>query len=72
MMSIAMHVSLDRQRLMELAHEKGASSWLTAIPLKDHGSALLLEMLYVSDLASLFLSYQSYACVARASLWSTP
>ena len=25
---------------MELAHEKGASSWLTAIPLEDHGFGL--------------------------------
>ena len=33
-------LSLDRQRLMELTCEKGASSWLTAIPLEDHGFAL--------------------------------
>ena len=28
------------QKAVDLAHEKGASIWLTALPLKDHGFAL--------------------------------
>lgn len=30
----------DRRRLMELAREKGASAWLSVLPLADHGFAL--------------------------------
>ena len=33
-------LSVDRRRLMELAQEKGASSWLSTLPLSDHGFSL--------------------------------
>ena len=33
-------LSIHLKRAMELGSERGASSWLSVIPLKDHGFAL--------------------------------
>ena len=30
-------LSVDRQRLIDIACEKGASSWLSALPIREHG-----------------------------------
>ena len=35
--NIVSHLNPQQQRLMELAMEKGSSSWLTVLPLKEHG-----------------------------------
>ncbi len=35
---------------MELSQEKGESTWLTALPIEDHGFALHSEMLSLSDM----------------------
>ena len=35
--NIVSHLNPQKQRLMELAMEKGSSSWLTVLPLKEHG-----------------------------------
>ena len=35
--NIISHLNPQQQRLMELAMEKGSSSWLTVLPLKEHG-----------------------------------
>ena len=37
---ICSHLSHTTRREMELAQEKGASSWLTTLPIKEHGYAL--------------------------------
>lgn len=34
------HLPADLKRAMDLASEKGASSWLTALPLEEHGFAI--------------------------------
>ena len=40
------HLTLGLKRSVELAKEKGASSWLSVLPLEEHGFYLHLKMRY--------------------------
>ena len=65
-----------QKRSVEIASEKGASSWLNALPIARHGFALhksaFIEMLSVYSMAGNLLYYHHIAYVAPSILWSMP
>ena len=51
------------QMAVNLAQEKGTSSWLTALPIQEHGFSLHLEMLLLYDMAGCHPVYTYSLCL---------
>ena len=69
-------LSAPLQRSMELSQEKGASSWLAALPIDEHGFALhkspFRDALSLLDMGGHFRIHLLLAAVATHSLLSMP
>jgi len=53
---------------VNLAQEKGTSSWLTALPIQEHGFSLHLKMLLLYDMAGCHSVHLLIVPVAHLSL----
>lgn len=67
-------LSPDLQRAMEVSQEKGASNWLTVLPVEEHGFALHMPsgMQLLFDTVGFPVAFPCHAPVGQTSRLSMP